>query len=106
MVSVRVSLLGLAALSLAGCLSDKKPAPEVWTGGDPAHLAADKAQCHAEADRLDVTQPGAYSDPRYGVTSAMAEAVAKDNPLADRGAIVRQAAYDTCMGDKGWNLAQ
>ena len=35
------------------------------------------------------TRPSSYSDPRYGVTSAMAEAVARDNPLADRGAIVR-----------------
>jgi hypothetical protein len=106
MVSVRTGVILLGALALAGCASAPKPAPEVWTGGDPAHLAADKVQCHAEADKLDVSQPSSYSDPRYGVTSAMAEAVAKDNPLADRGAIVRQAAYDTCMGDKGWNLAE
>ncbi len=102
----RAALVGLAASALAACVSHNKAPPEVWSGGDPAHLAADKAQCHTEADRLDVSQPSTYSDPRYGVTSAMAEAVAKDNPLADRGAIVRQAAYDACMGDKGWNLAQ
>jgi hypothetical protein len=106
MHSVRVGLIGLSVLALAGCTTNKKPPPEVWTGGDPAHLVADKAECHIEADKLDVSDPSTYSDPRYGVTSAMAEAVAKDNPLADRGAIVRQAAYDTCMGDKGWNLAE
>ncbi|HXQ10158.1 MAG TPA: hypothetical protein VN805_04070 [Caulobacteraceae bacterium] len=106
MLSVRTGMLVLGVLALASCTSNPKPAPEVWTGGDPAHLAADRAQCHVEADKLDVSDPSTYSDPRYGVTSAMAEAVAKDNPLADRGAIVRQAAYDTCMGDKGWNLAE
>jgi|SRR5580658_3232548 hypothetical protein len=106
MVSVRTGMILLGALAVAGCAGNGKPAPEVWTGGDQAHLAADRAECHAEADKLDVSQPSTYSDPRYGVTSAMAEAVAKDNPLADRGAIVRQAAYDTCMGDKGWNLAE
>ncbi|HLK25823.1 MAG TPA: hypothetical protein VKT30_14310 [Caulobacteraceae bacterium] len=106
MVVVSRYLVVLAvALGLAGC-NGERPIAEAWTGGDPAKLAADKAQCHAEADKLDVSQPSTYSDPRYGVTSAMAEAVARDNPLADRGAIVRQAAYDTCMGDKGWNLAQ
>jgi hypothetical protein len=106
MVSVRAAMIALSAVALAGCVTSRKAPPEVWTGGDPAHIAADKAQCHNEADKLDVSQPSTYSDPRYGVTSAMAEAVAKDNPLADRGAIVRQAAYDTCMGDKGWNLAE
>jgi hypothetical protein len=106
MGSVRTGMTLLGALAVAGCASNGKPPPEVWTGGNPAHLAADKTQCHVEADKLDVNQPSSYSDPRYGVTSAMAEAVAKDNPLADRGAIVRQAAYDTCMGDKGWNLAE
>ena len=106
MALVRAGLVVLAAAALSACASHGKPAPEVWTGGDANHLVADKAQCRAEADKLDVSQPSTYSDPRYGVTSAMAEAVAKDNPLADRGAIVREAAYDTCMGDKGWNLAQ
>jgi hypothetical protein len=106
MISVRAGLVLLSVLCLAGCLSNRKAPPEVWTGGNPAHLAQDKAACHTEADALDVAQPSTYSDPRYGLTSAMAEAVARDNPLADRGAIVRQAAYDACMSDKGWNLAQ
>jgi hypothetical protein len=106
MVGVRTGMIVLGALALAGCAGGAKPVSEVWTGGDPTHLAADRAECHIEADKLDVSDPSTYSDPRYGVTSAMAEAVAKDNPMADRGAIVRQAAYDTCMGDKGWNLAE
>jgi hypothetical protein len=106
MISVRAGLVLLSVLCLAACVSNRKAPPEVWTGGDPTHLAQDKTACHTEADALDVTQPSTYSDPRYGVTSAMADAVARDNPLADRGAIVRKAAYETCMTDKGWNLAQ
>jgi len=96
-------LLAVAAL-LSACASDK-PA-ETWSGGDPAHLAADQAACHDESAKLDVNDPSNYSDPRYGVTSAMAEAVARDNPLANRGAIVRQASFDTCMNDKGWRQDQ
>jgi hypothetical protein len=99
-------VIGALALLLAACNTTPKPDTELWSGGDPARLAADKAQCHAEAGQLDVNNPATYSDPRYGVTSAMAEAVAKDNPLADRGAIVRRAAYETCMSDKGWRSGQ
>ncbi len=97
-------ILAIAVL-LSACVGDK-PVAETWTGGDAAHLAADQAACRNEAATLDVNDPSNYSDPRYGVTSAMAEAVAKDNPMADRGAIVRQAAFDTCMSDKGWRQAQ
>ena len=101
MISARAGTILAAAFWLGACATSK-PALEAWSGGDPSHLAADQASCRTEAANLDVSEAGNYSDPRYGVTSAMAEAVAKDNPLADRGAIVRQAAYETCMNDKGW----
>ena len=94
------------ACGLAGCASTPKTAPLVWSGGDPKHLATDEASCRQEAAGVDVQDASGYSDPRYGVTSAMAEAVAKDNPLADRGAIVREAAFETCMNDKGWTSSQ
>jgi len=106
MISVRPWLIFGCALGLAACANTPKAEPETWTGGDPTHLAADQAACRTEAANLDVSQAANYSDPRYGVTSAMAEAVAKDNPLANRDAIVRQAAYDTCMTDKGWRHTQ
>lgn len=100
----------LAALmllsALTACASTPKTAPIIWSGGDPKHLAADEASCHEEVAGLDVQEANTYSDPRYGVTSAMAEAIAKDNPMADRGAIVREAAFETCMGDKGWTASQ
>ncbi len=96
-----LGLMGLMALS--ACADAPKPAPGLaWTGGDPARLTADEAQCHKEVDDLDVNVSAGYSDPRYGVTSAMAAAVGRDNPLANRAQIVRDAAFTTCMTDKGW----
>jgi hypothetical protein len=105
MISARTGTLLALATLLSACASDKPPA-ETWSGGDPGRLAADQAACHEESAKLDVNDASNYSDPRYGVTSAMAEAVARDNPLANRGAIVRQAAFDTCMSDKGWRQSQ
>ena len=100
---IRLVSAGLCALALTACASAPPPAPEpAWAGGDPAHLAADKAECLKEANALDPNVSAGYSDPRYGVTSAMAAAVGRDNPLADRAQIVRDAAIATCMGDKGW----
>jgi hypothetical protein len=104
MISARAWLAGAAALGLSACASTQPP--EAWTGGDPAHLAADQSACRAEAANLDINNPATYSDPRYGVTSAVAESVASENPLSDRSAIVRQAAYETCMNDKGWRSPQ
>lgn len=106
MISVRFGIILAAALCLGGCITGQKPQAEAWSGGDPARLGADQAACRAEAANLDVNDANNYSDPRYGVASAMAEAVAKDNPMADRGAVVRQAAYQTCMNDKGWRSQQ
>ena len=92
-----------AAAALAGCAGPRATLPvEVWKGGDPARLAADQADCRRESDAIDVHEAAGYSDPRYGVTSAMAAAVADDNPLLDRKAVVRQAKFDACMNDKGW----
>jgi hypothetical protein len=103
MISARsVAILG-AALWLAGSASTAKTPPETWSGGDPAHLAADQAACRAEAANLDVNDPSTYSDPRYGVASAMAASVAQDNPLVNRDAIVRRAVFEICMNDKGWH---
>jgi hypothetical protein len=104
MINAKAGMILAAAVGLSACASP--PAAEDWSGGDPTHLAADQAACRAEAARLDVNDPSNYSDPRYGVSSAMAEAVARDNPLADRGAIQRQAAYEICMGDRGWRQPQ
>jgi hypothetical protein len=96
----------ILAAGLCACASTPKQPPIVWSGGDAAHLAADEASCHQEAANLDIQEASGYSDPRYGVTAAMAEAIAKDNPLADRAAIVREAAFETCMNDKGWTSSQ
>ena len=51
---------------------------------------------------LDVNNSQNYSDPRYGVASAMAAAVGRDEPLANRTQVVRDAAYAVCMNDRGW----
>ena len=91
----------IGALALVGCASAPAPA-EAWVGGDPSHLAADKDACRKEAAGVDVNQITGYSDPRYGMTSAMAAAVAKDNPLADTSPQAHAAAFAACMNDKGW----
>lgn len=90
-----------AFLALGGCVSTPK-ASDAWVGGDPAHLAADEKACREESAAVDVNAVGGYSDPRYGVTSAMAAEIAKDNPLTDTKPQIRAATYAACMGDKGW----
>jgi len=96
--------VGAVLLVLDACATapPPPPPPTVWIGGDPAHLSADKAQCQKEAAELDVNQSATYSDPRYGVTSAMAAQIGRDNPLMDQQAAIRAAAMTICMGDKGW----
>ena len=101
--TMRALTASLVLVTLAACASEPaKPAETVWIGGDAARLEIDKAQCRKEVAALDVNVSAGYSDPRYGVTSAMAAAVGRDNPLADRQTLVRDAAFATCMGDKGW----
>jgi hypothetical protein len=90
-------------LALCGCASTSRPASDAWVGGDPAHLSADTATCREESSGVDVNAAGGYTDPRYGMTSAMAAAVAKDNPLTDTTPQIRAAAFATCMTDKGWH---
>ncbi len=104
MISARTGMILAAAVWLGACAA--VTAPEAWSGGDASHLTADEAACHTDAANLDVSEAANYSDPRYGVTSAMAEAVARDNPLVNRVAIQRQAAYEACMNDKGWHSPQ
>ena len=94
--------LGLCVVLGACASTPPPPPPENWTGGDPARLAADKADCVKDSAGVDVRQAAGYSDPRYGVTSAMAAAVSQDNPLVDQRAAIRTAAFDACMNDKGW----
>jgi len=92
----------LLAGALGGCASTPPSAAIVWTGGDPAHLAADQTACQHESDGVDVNQATSYSDPRYGATNAMAAAINRDAPLTDQHASVKAAAFDACMTDKGW----
>ena len=51
---------------------------------------------------VDANAIGGYSDPRYGMSSAMAAAVAKDDPLTDTSPQAHAAAFAACMTDKGW----
>jgi len=89
------------AIALGACASDPM-AREAWVGGNPAHLKADKAACAEESGGVDPNAVGGYSDPRYGVTSAMAAAVANNNPLVDTRPQAHAAAFAACMTDKGW----
>ncbi len=103
MIPIKPFTGAVALLALAACASAPKPELQsAWTGGDPARLVSDQAQCRKEVDNLDVHVSAGFSDPRYGVTSAMAAYVDKDNPLADRDKLTRNAAFATCMSDKGW----
>ncbi|HEX4181597.1 MAG TPA: hypothetical protein VHY32_12470 [Caulobacteraceae bacterium] len=99
--SIWAAILGAAALS--ACASTSSPEPKTWTGGDPAHLAADQAACHKETDGLDAGQANAYSDSRYGVASALVEGLDRDDPLRDHRGDARVAAFITCMSNKGWH---
>ena len=103
-VMVRLLTAGLCCLVLGACAHDAPvaEAPVVWRGGDPAHLAADRADCKRESAGVDVRQAEGYSDPRYGVSSAMARAVSDYDPLVDTRAAQRTAAFYACMNDKGW----
>ncbi len=100
-IAVWTTTVAFGAAALAGCASTSKSAND-WVGGDPARLAADMAACRDESAGVDVNAAAGYSDPRYGLTSAMAAAVAKDNPLTDTSPQIRAAAFATCMTDKGW----
>jgi hypothetical protein len=92
----------MCCAGLTACANAPAPVAQTWAGGDPAHLTADQADCRKEANAVDVHQAAGYSDPRYGVTSALAQAVGQDNPLMDQRAAIRLAAFDACMNDKGW----
>jgi hypothetical protein len=95
-------LLIVSAAALAGCAGTPAPAPTVWTGGDPSRLAADQVACHKETDNIGLGANG-YSDSKYGVSSALAEAIDRDDPLHNHAADARKAAFITCMSDKGWH---
>lgn len=93
----------LAAALLSACANTPTAQPKTWTGGEPAHLAADQAACHKDTDNVDAGQANGYSDSRYGVASALAEAIDRDDPLKDHRGDARTAAFITCMSDKGWH---
>lgn len=90
-----------SAAALSACATTSKPADD-WVGGDPTHLAADQAACRQDSAGVDPNSVSGYSDPRYGVTSAMAAAVANNDPLVDTSPQAHAAAFATCMSDKGW----
>jgi hypothetical protein len=97
--SILAILLGASALS--ACAS--APPPVAWSGRAPSLLSADQAACHKETDDVDLAQANGYSDPKYGVASALAEAVDRDDPLKGHQMDARHAAFITCMSDKGWH---
>lgn len=100
-MKVWVAIVGAALL--AGCASQDPPPPEiVWIGGDPSHLAADKAVCEKDSLNNDYNSAAGYSDPRYGPTNAMAAQINRDAPLANQHAAIRAAGMAACMSDKGW----
>jgi len=92
----------LAASVLAGCASEPPPPEIVWIGGDPTHLASDKAACEKESMNNDFNSAAGYSDPRYGPTNAMAAQINRDAPLANQQAAIRAAGMAACMTNKGW----
>jgi outer membrane murein-binding lipoprotein Lpp len=100
---MKLGAVALCAATLAGCASSPKETEPAWVGGDPAHLTADSAACRQDSANIDPNSVSGYSDPRYGVTSAMSAAVAKSDPLGDHRPQAREAAFAACMGDKGWH---
>lgn len=96
-------VLGAAFLAACASSSGTTPEPKTWVGGDAAHLASDQTACHKEADNVDAGQAGSYSDSRYGVSTALAEAIDRDDPYRDHRGDARNAAFITCMTDKGWH---
>jgi hypothetical protein len=94
-----LAMLGAAA-ALTACASSGPPA--VWSGGDASHLTADKADCHKQADGVDVYRANDYSDPRYGAATAMAAAIDRDDPIRGHNHSAQDAAFQACMVQKGW----
>ncbi len=93
----------LGSATLASCASAPSVEPKTWVGGDPAHLSDDQSVCHKETDSITAGQANGYSDSRYGVASALAEAIDRDDPLKDHSGDARVAAFITCMSGKGWH---
>jgi hypothetical protein len=93
----------LCAAWLSACASAPASEQKAWTGGDPGRLAADQTTCRKEADNVDSGQANGYSDSRYGVSTALAEAIDRDDPFKDHRGDARKAAFITCMSDKGWH---
>ncbi len=103
MATAKILWAALASIAaLGGCASASSPPPMTWVGGDPAHLAADQAACHKDTDNVGLGANG-YSDSRYGVASALAEAIDRDDPMKSHVGDARRAAFITCMSDKGWH---
>jgi hypothetical protein len=100
----RIGWVLIGCVALGACASTPKQPAIVWIGGPLARLEADKAECRKDADGVDVHQASGYSDPRYGMTSAMADAIGRDNPLMDQRAAIREAAFQACMNDNGWKI--
>ncbi|MBV9509772.1 MAG: hypothetical protein JO303_05775 [Caulobacteraceae bacterium] len=101
-MAIRAWAIVMAGLTLGACASQPPPTPITWTGGDPAHLAADEAACRQDSAGVDINNANGYSDPEYGPTSAMAAAINRDSPLTDQRAAVRSAAFAACMTNRGW----
>ena len=97
-----IILVVLIAAALAACGANLAPEPKIWVGGDPAHLAADQGACRKETEDVGLGANG-FSDSRYGVAAALAEAEDRDDPLKNHRADARAAAFITCMNDEGWH---
>jgi hypothetical protein len=77
----------------------------VKAGGTAQSMWADRDACSKIAEQVGLQRGGeAYSDPDYGMISAMGAALESDS-MQSYGKVVRRAALAKCMEKRGWTQA-
>ena len=75
----------------------------VKAGGTAQAMWADRAACGKIADNIGLQRGGeAFSDPDYGMISAMGAALESDS-MQSYGKEIRRAALEKCMEKHGWS---
>jgi hypothetical protein len=74
----------------------------VKKGATSAQLFTDRSACADVAKGVQIGRDEAYSDPDYGVLSAMGTAIDSDSMHGGIGKAVQRAALEKCMEKRGW----
>jgi hypothetical protein len=98
-------LVVAAPLALAAAPAFAGPYDDVYfvkVGGDAHQMFADRNACTLVAKSIGIGHGEAYSDPDYGLLSAMGTALDSDSLHGGIGRKVHRAALEKCMQKRGW----